>query len=142
MFDRTWGSRATRAPGLMGPPASVSWTLIGTAFALHLGGRRARRAVAVLGITVASIGALSLTGYLFGADALYTLPSLTAIAWQTSTILLAVGLALTASVPDQQPVRGVTEDSAAGLLTRRALPFIVILPLAVGWLLVAGQNAG
>ena len=142
MFDRTWGGRATRAPGLMGPPASVSWTLIGTALALHLGGRRARRAVAVLGITVAAIGALSLTGYLFGADALYTLPWLTAIAWQTSTILLAVGLALTASVPEQQPVRGVTEDSAAGLLTRRALPFIVILPLAVGWLRIAGQNAG
>jgi signal transduction histidine kinase/ActR/RegA family two-component response regulator len=88
------------------------------------------------------IASLSLAGYVFGADPLYSIPRLTTIAVQTSSILLAVGIGLIAAVPERQPMRGLLEDSAAGVLTRRILPFIVFIPLILGRLRVWGQDAG
>jgi PAS domain S-box-containing protein len=142
LFGRDWGSAQTLAPGRMGAPAATSWTFAGAALVLQLGGARARRAAAGLGVAVIAIASLSLTGYAFGASTLYSVPSSTAIALQTATILLAVGLGIAASLPERQPVRGLLEDSAAGLLTRRMLLLLIGLPLGLGYLRVAGQNAG
>jgi PAS domain S-box-containing protein len=142
MFDRPWGRVATVAPGRMGLPSSLSWTLIGAGAILQRGDTRLRRAAAACGVLVTAIAALALIGHLFGADVLYSLPRLTAIAFQTSTILFAAGLALVAALPDRQPMRGLIEDSAAGLLIRRTLPFVLVLPVLLGWLRIAGQEAG
>jgi signal transduction histidine kinase/CheY-like chemotaxis protein len=142
MFGRTWGGMRTLAPGRMGIPASSSWTLTGTALILLLGGPRARRVVAALGLVITSIAALSLTGYVFGADPLYSVPWLTAIASQTSAMLFAVGIGLMAAVPEHQPMRGLLEDGSAGVLTRRVLPFIIVLPVAIGYVRLWGQKAG
>jgi signal transduction histidine kinase/CheY-like chemotaxis protein len=142
MFDRSWGRLATLAPGRMGPPASIAWTLTGTALVLLLGGPGCRRSVSFIGAAVASIAALSLTGYLFGADPLYTVPWLTAIAVQTSSTLLAVGIGLMAAVPDREPMRSLSEDTAAGVLIRRVLPLVVVVPVLAGFLRLWGQNAG
>jgi PAS domain S-box-containing protein len=142
MFDRPWGSAATVVPGRMGLPSSLSWTLIGAGALLQSGDARMRRAAAACGFLVATIAALALIGHVFGADPLYTLPRLTAIALQTSTILAAAGVALVAAIPERQPMRGLIDDGAAGLLTRRALPVILALPLVLGWLRIRGQEAG
>ena len=142
LFDRTWGRAGTLAIGRMGPPASVSWTLAGAALILLPGGAGKRRAAAALGVAITCIASLSLAGYLFGADPLYSIPRLTTIAVQTSSILLAVGVGLIAAVPDRQPMRGLLEDSAAGVLTRRILPFIIFIPAILGRLRVWGQDAG
>jgi signal transduction histidine kinase/CheY-like chemotaxis protein len=142
MFGRTWGRVGTLTPGRMGPPASVAWTAAGTALLLLQTGTRVRPAVSVLGLVITGISALSIIGYVFGADLLYSMPRLTAIAFQTSTILLAVGLGLLAAVPERQPVRGLLEDSAAGVLTRRVLPFIIVIPVVLGLVRLAGQRFG
>ena len=42
MFGREWGRATTVSPGRMGPPGSISWTLLGTALLL---GNRARSVV-------------------------------------------------------------------------------------------------
>ena len=141
-FDRPWGSTATVAPGRMGLPSSLSWTLLGVGAVLQRGDARMRRAAAACGLLVATIAALSLIGHLFGADVLYSMPRLTAIALQTSTILVAAGIALVAAIPERQPMRGVVGDSGAGLLTRRTLPFVIVLPVVMGWLRIEGQEAG
>jgi PAS domain S-box-containing protein len=61
---------------------------------------------------------------------------------QTATIILALGFAVIASVPDLEPLRTLREDSAAGLLARCALPVIVVVPIALGALFVKGRVAG
>jgi PAS domain S-box-containing protein len=142
LFGRTWGELGTVSPGRVGLPASVAWTLLGAALVLQAGSVRARRAVPVLALVVVAIATLSLSGYLFGADRLHNLPRLTAIAMQTATMVLAAGLALIAAVPECQPMRGLLGRSAASLLIRRALPFVLLLPLALGYLRLAGERAG
>ena len=141
IFGRAWGSSGTLATGRMGPPAATSWTLVGAALLL-LGAGRSRQAVATIGLLVMGITAFSLVGYLFGAASLYAVPYITTIALQTSTMLFAAGCGLVAAVPDCQPISGLRERSAAGSLIRRTLPFLIILPLVVGFFRVQGQNVG
>jgi PAS domain S-box-containing protein len=142
LFGRSWGELGTTSPGRVGVPGSVAWALVGAALVLQAGGVQARRAVPALALAVVAIATFSLTGYLFGADRLHNLPRLTAIAMQTATMVLAAGVALVAAIPERQPMRGLIGRGAASLLIRRALPFVVLLPLSLGFLRLAGERAG
>lgn len=141
-FDREWGTRGTVAPGRMGIPGALSWTLSGLGL-IALRRREPTSVVApVTGMVVTSVAALSLIGYVFQADLLYAVPRLTAIAWRTATMLLLVGLALIAIARDRQPMRLLTADDAGGALVRRALPVVVLVPVVVGFLCVRGHTVG
>jgi two-component system, cell cycle sensor histidine kinase and response regulator CckA len=140
-FGRPWAGTATVAPGRMGPPASTALALLGLGLLSALGGARARQTAAALGLATVAIGMLSLIGYIFGADPLYSIAPLTGIALQTSTMTIAVGLGLVAAMPDCQPMRAMLEPSGAGLLARRTLPFIIVLPVVLGLLLLRGETA-
>ncbi len=140
-FGRPWGRAATVQPGRMGPPASVSWLLLGIGLISALGPARARQAASAFGLGAVTIGALSLIGYIFGADPLYSVAPLTGIALQTSTMVFALGLGLVAALPDSQPMRTLVEPSGAGLLARRALPFVIALPVVLTLLLLEGEQA-
>ena len=142
VFDRAWGGRGTVAPGRMGVPGSVSWTLAGIGLILLSLGPRHAANVSRVGLTMIAIATLSLTGYLFGADPLFTLPRLTTIAMQTATFVLAVGVGLVASVPERDPMRTLEADTAAGLLARRTLPFVIFLPIGLGFLRLEGEQGG
>jgi PAS domain S-box-containing protein len=142
LLGRTWGRVGVVVPGRMGPPAAVSWTLIGIALALATRGREARRYVPSLALATLCISALSVIGYAYGASVLYTLPRLTVIALQTSTFILAVSLGLIMSVPERSPTRRMLEDSVAGALIRRAVPILIVVPILLGFLRLEGQRAG
>jgi PAS domain S-box-containing protein len=139
--NRVWGVTATVTPGRMGPPASLALTLLGAGL-LILSSGRGRRYVPWLGAAAAAVALLTMTGYIFGAALLYTVPRVTGIAWQTATMLLGLGVGLACATPEQEPIRTLQEDSSAGELARRALPAIIILPLLLGSLVVRGQEAG
>ena len=129
-----WGIKAAAAPGRIGPPASTCFTVIGIALLLLRAGPRVQRAAPIMGMLVGAISMLSLIGYLFGAQPLFSLADWTGIAFQTASILFALGLALVASVPQREPAWTFSQDTAAGVLARRSLPLIIALCLALGWL--------
>ena len=141
LLDRTWGQNATYVPGRIGVPASVSFTVFGLAIVLASQGLAGRRAATIGGVLVTAIAMLSLIGYLFGVDRLYSLPRLTTIALQTATILLALGAGLTV-LANGGAGRARREHSAAARLVRQTLPFLVALPVVLGWLSLRGQAAG
>ena len=139
-FGREWGDLATVTRGRVGPPGSTSFTLIGVALLLlaycEEQPQRAnlRRYVPLLGLAVSVITLFSLVGYALGAEKFYALPSLSAIALQTATLLLALGIALVASVPERQPMQLLLSGSPAGTLARRILPALILLPPLLAWL--------
>ncbi len=137
-----WGIKAAAAPGRIGPPASTCFTVIGIALLLLRAGPRVQRAAPIMGMLVGAISMLSLIGYLFGAQPLFSLADWTGIAFQTASILFALGLALVASVPLREPAWTFSQNTAAGVLARRSLPLIIALCLALGWLRVRAQNTG
>ncbi|HET7131024.1 MAG TPA: ATP-binding protein [Gammaproteobacteria bacterium] len=141
MFDRTWGRVGVISPGRMGPPGSVSWTMIGAALLLASLADRAKRKVAVLlALVPAAISALSLIGYLYGASALFTIPTLTIIAAQTATFIFAAALALIVSVPEHGPMTLVMKRNTAGVLVRRLLPVLILGPVLLGLVRVFGER--
>ncbi len=142
LFARTWGRVGVVVPGLMGPPGAVSWLLLGTAAVLAVRGRRARAAVPILAVTTLLVASVSLIGYLYGARYLYTLPRATAIALQTATLIASSSLALLFVVPERSPVRNLIDDGVAGALIRRAVPILVVIPIAIGYMRTRGDLAG
>ncbi len=142
LFDRPWGHASTVSPGRMGPPAAVSFTLLGLAFCLSATQTRARRYAPLLALVVGAITLLSLIGYIFGVNALFTVPDLTAIALQTSMMVFTLALGLVSATPQHEPMRTIADESAAGRLARRSLPFIIALPIALAFVELQGQRAG
>jgi signal transduction histidine kinase/ActR/RegA family two-component response regulator len=142
LFGREWGSFGTMFPGRMGPPASFSWTLLGVALLFSHSTRPLRRIASVMGVLTAAISSLSLLGYLYDIDKLYALPNVTIIALQTSTFIMAVSLGMVSCHRDVEPMRTLLDPGGAGLLARRALPLLIVIPVALGFVRVKGQDAG
>lgn len=142
MFGRQWGRVGVAFPGRMGPPGSSCWTLIGLALVFSARPSPLRRWAPALAATAAAISALSLTGYLYSVDQLYSLPYVSAIALQTATFILTVSVGIIVSHPQHEPMRTLLDPGGAGLLARRALPVVLIVPVILGWLKVKGQEAG
>lgn len=142
LFDRTWGTGGVVFPGRMGPPGSLSWTLLGAALSLTVGPPRARSFIPALGLTTFGISALSLIGYFYGVDQLFALPYLTVIALQTTTFITAASLGLILAHPELEPMRVLLDRGAAGLLARRIVPPLLMVPVLLGFLRAEGQNAG
>jgi signal transduction histidine kinase len=142
LSDKTWGQRASAALMRMGPPASVSYLILGSAIMLTTLGSESRRFAGELALLVIAIAFLSLTGYLFGADQLFGIAHITGIAWQTSTMLAALSIAVMASVPQHGIVAALRRDDVGGIMLRRLIVPIVVVPLGLGWLRLLGQEAG
>jgi PAS domain S-box-containing protein len=142
VFDEPQDANSMSAPGRMGLPTAAS--LLGLGFALFLlASNRSRERTIGIGLTIAvlAVSTLSLTGYWYGADAIYVIPRVSGIAVQTATMLLALGIALLTAQPDRQPVITIFEDSAAGVLARRIIPAAFAVPLILGWMRVIGPRA-
>jgi signal transduction histidine kinase len=140
LFNRPWGQRASTAPMRMGPPASMSFFILSVALILSTYGVPARRIASGMATSVVAIASLSLIGYWFGADKLFGIARITGIAWQTSTILWALGIGLMTSMPDRGIMLALGRDDAGGTVLRRLIVPIIGIPLLLGWLRVMGQQ--
>jgi PAS domain S-box-containing protein len=143
MFDRPWGASSTISPGLMGPPGSLCWTLIGLVLVMHrLLPPGKRRMLPRLALFVFAVAMLSMVGYVYDADRLFSLPRLTAVAFQTATFIAAVAVGLVAAIPEHAPARWFLDPGATGAVARRAVPLIITLPFLAGWIRLWGERTG
>ena len=146
MFGRSWGRVGVLYPGRMGPPGAVSWTIIGTAL-LWAAGRpglreRARAIAPWLAVVTTTVATLSLVGYLYSAHVLFTIPTVTVIALQTSSFIFAVSIGLILTIRERGPMRLLLDEGPAGAMVRRIVPALVAVPVFLGLLRMAGDRAG
>jgi len=143
LFDRPWGAFKTIIPGRVGLPGSISWLLIGVSLTLLSSTESKKHWVAsCLGLTVCSIASLSLLGYAFNASTLYALIRLTAISWQTAVFIFTLGITIIATAEGVGLAHMLRQNDSAGLLLRRTIAPVILVPLIVGALRVCGENAG
>lgn len=142
LFDEPPGALATAAPGRMGPPASLSFVLLGMAIFFRASSPARPHISIWLAVIVLGIGTLSLVGYLYGAEAMYTIPRLTGIAVQSAIMLVALAIGLMATCTQHEPVKTLYEDSSVGLVARRILLVAFVVPVVIGWLRIQGFRAG
>lgn len=143
LFGREWGYGATMAPGRFGPPASISFLLIGGCLAvLATGKERWCRYIPLVALAVVLLMAFSLLGYAFDARNFYAIPSFSAISFPTATVLLGLALAAIISAPQHQPMLLLCERSSAGSMARTVLPLVVIMIPLLIWLPAQGDERG
>jgi PAS domain S-box-containing protein len=140
LLDREWGQHATTANMRMGLPSSSSFLIIGLALYLATLDAKARRISNFLAIGPIAIASLSLAGYSFGANQLFGVAKYTAIAWQTSTIIAALGLGMAAATAEFGPFSVLRRRDAGGRILRRLLIPVVIIPFALSWLRIWGES--
>lgn len=138
----TWGHQGTVAPGRMGVPASTLFICASITLCLSCSDRGARMVAAVLAAICIALGSVFVIGYLFGAHAFYDIPQYTSIALNSALLFVVLGAGMMAVLPDVEPMRTLLADTAAGALTRRALPVLILVPLLIGWLRWKGEQAG
>ncbi|HEX5042332.1 MAG TPA: ATP-binding protein [Candidatus Polarisedimenticolaceae bacterium] len=142
LFDEPPGAVATMAPGRMGPPASLSFLLLGLGLCLGGGTPRARRAASAIGTVVLALAALSLVGYLYGVRELYGLARVTGISFQMATMSAALAIGLIAALPDSGLAEVMRRDDAGGAMVRRILLPMVAVSLLLGWMRLQGEHLG
>jgi len=99
--------------------------------------RRAQVAVQVLALASSVTALVRLTGHTYATELLSGVMALnTAIAF----LLVAAGVLW--SHPEGGVAAVFASPTAGGMLVRRLVPAIILIPLLLGWLLLAGQRAG
>jgi signal transduction histidine kinase/ActR/RegA family two-component response regulator len=141
LFGREWGHTATMTPGRFGPPASISFVLIGFAL-MFLVSQMRRCYVPMLALVVVLLMMFSLLGYIFDARNFYAIPWLSAIALPAAIMLMALALSLILSVPEQHPMLLLCERSSAGTMARTVLPILVLMVPLFIWLRSKGYEMG
>jgi PAS domain S-box-containing protein len=127
-------------PGRMSIPAALSFLMFGIAMTLP------RRSAPSINLAFGALYtvpllcvSLALVGFAYGIPWLYRpLPS-AAIAIHTAATLLVVLIGAAATRPDVGLVALVTSPGAGGIIARRLLPAVIVLPLILGWLALQGH---
>jgi signal transduction histidine kinase len=143
VFDEVAGAAGTASPNRMGPPAAISFPLIG--LALILLDRKTRSGLVPsqwLAVIATLISLIALLGYIFRVQALYGVARFTGISFPTAIAFAMLSAGILCARPAQGAMRRVVADDSGGLLIRRLLPAAILLPALLAYLRILGENAG
>lgn len=122
----------------MGPTAALGFALLGSAILLAWRSASLSRLLALL---VSATGTLAVLGYLYGVPAFLGLP-ITGTALVAAVLQGAAGLGVLFLRPESGVPAALLDRSEAGRELRRLLPAALVLPIALGWLALAGERGG
>jgi signal transduction histidine kinase len=139
LFAEGPGSPATASPGRMGPVASSSIAAAGIAL-LTL--RRRPGLSQTLTLVSGTLSFIALVGYWYRVQELYSVARYTGIAWPTALALEVLSLGVLTANAQVGPASVLTSGGPGGILARRLIIPAILVPPALGYLRVAGQQAG
>ncbi|APR79895.1 two-component hybrid sensor and regulator [Minicystis rosea] len=125
--------------GRMCPETALNLIFAGSAIML-LDARP--RVAQILALAVALIAGITLLGYVFDAPALYAFAPVSSVAVHTAGATFALGLGVLGARPDQGILVPLTSDTAGGRVARSLLPAVIVGPILLGWLELAGTRWG
>lgn len=128
-------------PGRPAMATAFMMTLLaaGQLFAWRPALQVARTTAAVLAAVIAFA---TLTGYVFGSQALHAVPLFSSVAVHTAAALLLFALGILAVEPVSWPVRTVLARGTGGTVCRWLLPPAILAPPVLGWVISrAGSSA-
>ncbi|MCU0680836.1 MAG: ATP-binding protein [Polyangiaceae bacterium] len=128
-------------PGRMSMLSAANFTLLGAAV-LFDATRAWRRGAEWSVLLVALSSMLALLGYAYGARGLYAGGSYSTMALLTALGFLCCALAVLLGRPGGGVASIMAADGPGGVLARRMIPAAVLLPAALGWVRLKGEQAG
>ena len=131
------------APGLMAPATALSFFMVGVAL-IALKARQPRFAAWPHWLVVPPlfISTLAVVGYAYGVSSLYEVRAYSSMAVHTALSFFILTLSILAADLAHGFARIATSDTAGGVVSRRLLPTLPLILFALGWVRLAGQEAG
>jgi signal transduction histidine kinase len=129
------------ATSRMAHATAMCFLLLGSALLL-LDTRRGRQISRWLTSGAQSIALLALLGYLYGVQSLYALVPYASMALHTALTFALLSVGVFCARPDRGATAILIGQGAGSVLMRRLLPAAIAAPLILGWLRLAGQEAG
>jgi diguanylate cyclase (GGDEF)-like protein len=124
---------ASLYPGRMAALSAGNFVACGVALYLVGGHPLARRLGRTIALCVAVAALAAIVGSVYGVEILYGSLGYTAMALHTGIGFLLLGLALCLLDAESRLVWMLWAQEDGGTLFRRALPGVVLVPLALGW---------
>jgi PAS domain S-box-containing protein len=128
-------------PVRMAPATAVNFVALGLALLL-LDTRRGLLPAQLLTLIVTLISLIALSGYVYGVESLYAIPTYSTMAVHTALAFFVLSFGILFARPDRGLMAIVTSDSLGGVVLRRLLPIAVAVPVMLGWLRLMGERAG
>jgi two-component system, sensor histidine kinase and response regulator len=133
----------TGQPNRMAPNTAAASLLVGLALLLlNARSRRGVLAAQFLALTTLLVALLTGVGYAYSAIALARIEQFIPMALNTALALGILGMGILCTFPDQGVMRVVTSAGAGGIMARRLLPAVIVIPPVVGWVYWLGQQKG
>jgi PAS domain S-box-containing protein len=134
----------TVVPGRMAPNTAIAFLALGSALIVSREeAQRLRKTGELLCAVIGLISILALIGYVLHVDPMAGgISNSTKMGVHTAITLLILSVGVQAIVPDGWLIDRLASTGPDGLVMRRLLPFIVVVPIAVAWLRLTGQEAG
>ena len=130
-------------PGRMSLASAFGFLLIGLAlFLVHGASREGRIGSQLLSLLAGLIGLVGLVAYLYGVPLLAGPDFYSSMALHTSLLFLLLGLAASFARPDSGLIAEIVADGLGGLMARRLLPVVIVLPMAIESAWLYGWRAG
>lgn len=130
-------------PGRMAFASALCFSLIGAAsIFIRMGNGKVLAIVQYLAVIVLAISFPALVGYVYDVEALYKFGAYSSMALHTTVGFILLALGTLTSRPDRGWMRLISTETAGGSVLRRILPFILGIPIFIGWLVILGNRAG
>jgi len=127
-------------PGRMAIATAICLLLLGSAV-MFLGLKKALVLQRALVAACLAFSLVALCGYSYGVQSLYAITAFSTVGLHTAAGLMAACLAYFLARPDEGILFIAASDRNSGLLLRTLVPTIIVVPILVGWLSLAGQRA-
>ncbi len=141
LFRDPWTSAPQSVPGRPSLAASCALGMLSVAVLLT-GRAYAYTAAQACALAAASVGALALIGYAFGARALYAFQSYSSLGPGTALCLILLAVGALAAVPDRGLAGLAAATSVGGAITRRLVPVALGVPFALASLAQIAAQRG
>jgi len=131
----------TSNPGRMAPETALNLALLGAALCWMTRPRMVVVAQASV-VLVAMMGLFNLIGYVYGTVGFYKLDHLSSIGVAAAVASVALGTGVLCARPEAGLMRSIISELPSGVVIRRLLLAVLVLPLAFDALELQGEHAG
>ena len=131
-----------RPPGRMATNSTVAFALAGGALLLlDVVTRRGHRPAQWLGAAGLTVAALAVVGYLYKANAFYQIDAAAAMAISTAMAFFSIHLGVLCARPAGSWAGMLLSPGGGGVLARRLIVAVAVVPLVLGWLFIQARGA-
>ena len=143
LFKEAVGALNTSAPNRMALTTVINFILAGICILLWNvktpNVYRPTQMLAIIGMFISLIGFLA---YIYNVSLFYHIPQFTAISIYATINFILLFTAILLARPDTGIMSIINSNNIAGILARRLLPLIIILPIILGLISRYGANIG